>query len=364
MKVFYDSQIFLVRQYGGVARYFVELASRLARYPDVKVNIVSPVFRSQLLSEHRNNIPTFGVDLSPIPRFPVQLVRGINALVFRGYALISDPDIVHETYYDPSRNAPNSAKIVTTIHDTIPERFPNLFPGHKQHHAERQKVLHRADWVICVSESTRRDLLEMYEVDPARVSVVSLGCSIVPPKEGPISIGTPYFLHVGRRYKYKNFDGLLGAFGETGLYHTHKLVCFSSEALTVDELTRMQRAGVPQDRVIRVGGDDSLLARYYAGAEALVFPSLYEGFGIPLVEAMRCSCPIITSNTSSLSEVGGDAALYCKPGEVTSISHALLKVVESPNIRAHLIAKGLVRVQEFSWEKCAAETYAVYRNLL
>ena len=100
--------------------------------------------------------------------------------------------------------------------------------------------------------------------------------------------------------------------------------------LTEAELTAMDRAGVPQERVIRIGGDDDLLARYYAGAEALVFPSMYEGFGIPLLEARQCSCPIITSHISSLPEVAGDAAIYCDPGDIKSISEAMVKIASSP----------------------------------
>ena len=364
MKIVYDYQIFLIRQYGGVARYFVELASRLARHPDVQVRVISPFFRSQLLSKHRDKISTIGIDVSFMPKLPGQLLSRMNELLFPQFATVSPPDIVHETYYAPKRTAPKSSRIVTTIHDTIPERFPHFFPGFKVHYAQKQKVLARADRVICVSESTRRDMLELYDVDPARVFVVHLGSSIVSPKEDRIDMGMPYFLHVGMRYKHKNFDGLVAAFGDAHLYRTHKLVSFSAAPLTEGELTAMERAGVPKKRVIRVGGDDNVLARYYAGAEALVFPSMYEGFGIPLLEAMRCSCPIITSNISSLPEVAGDAAIYCDPGDIKSISEAMAKIASSPDTRASLIAKGLERAQKFSWDCCTQETYTVYCDLL
>ena len=364
MKVFYDSQIFLGKNYGGISRYFVELASRLARYPDLQLKVVAPFFQSKFLSEQKDRISTIGIDLSDAPKLPARLVRPMNTALFRAYAAVRPPDIVHETFYAPTRSAPKSCRIVTTIHDTIPERLPNIWQSVEKHRADRQRVLARANRVICVSESTRRDLLELYEVDPSRVSVVLLSSSILPSKEGPIDIGAPYFLHVGARYLYKNFNGLVAAFGEAQLHRTHKLVSFSAVPLTEAELTTMERAGVPPERVIRVGGDDDLLARYYAGAEALVFPSLYEGFGIPLLEAMRCSCPIITSNTSSLPEVAGDAAIYCDPGDIKSISEAMVKVVTSPKTRKDLIAKGLARVQRFSWDRCAEETFAVYSDLV
>jgi glycosyltransferase involved in cell wall biosynthesis len=364
MKVFYDSQIFLGKGYGGISRYFVELASKLAKYPDVDLRVVAPFFQSGFLSEQRSRISTIGLNLSGAPKLPARLLSPMNAALFCGYSAVTSPDVVHETFYDPKRTAPKSSRVVTTIHDTIPERLPQIWRTVERHRANRQKVLARADRVICVSESTRRDLLELYEVDPARVSVVLLAASILPSKEEPMDFGAPYFLHVGARYLYKNFNGLIAAFGEAQLHRTHKLVSFSAVPLTDAELTAMERAGVPKERVIRVGGDDNVLARYYAGAEALVFPSMYEGFGIPLLEAMRCSCPIITSNISSLPEVAGDAAIYCDPGDIKSIAEAMVKIASSPEARKNLIAKGIQRAQRFSWDCCAEETYAVYCDLL
>lgn len=364
MKIYYDYQIFMIRQYGGVSRYFVELASLLSRYDDVRVKIVAPLFRSQFLSEQRSHISTIGMDLSAFPKLPPVTLRSINALLFERYAAIAAADIVHETYYAPARTAPKSAKIVTTIHDTIPELFPQFFPGSKQHRAEKEQVLRRADRIICVSESTRDDLLKLYEVDPSRVSVVLLGSSLEPAKGAPMNIGAPYFLHVGSRYPYKNFDSLIQALGATNLHRTHKLVSFTAMPLCAREISAMARAGVPQSSVVRVGGDDSVLARYYAGAEALAFPSFYEGFGIPLLEAMRCGCPIITSNTSSLPEVAGDAAIYFDPTDVKAISDAMIRIASSKETRDSLIARGQARAQSFTWERCAAQTYAVYSDLL
>ena len=364
MQILYDHQIFSIRQYGGISRYFVELASEINKNQDVHVRIVAPINRSLFLSEKRNSLSTFGIDFSSIKDLSPRVVRPINSLLFRAYAAFAPPDIVHETLYDPTRTAPKRARIVTTIHDTIPERLPQFFPRVERHKAEKCMALHRADHVICVSESTRKDLLELYDVDPARVSVALLGSSIEPVFDEPVQVGSPYFLHVGARYEYKNFNGLLAAFGAARLYATHKLVSFTAQPLTASELNVMENAGVPRSSVIRTGGDDRALARFYAGAEALVFPSFYEGFGIPLLEAMRCGCPMIASSSSSLTEVAGDAAVYCDPADVDSISDAMLQIASKSDLRALLVAKGRARAESFTWARCAAETLKAYQSVL
>ena len=116
--------------------------------------------------------------------------------------------------------------------------------------------------------------------------------------------------------------------------------------------------------MVSLGGSDAVLARCYAGADALVFPSLYEGFGIPLVEAMELGCPIVTSNVSSLPEVAGDAAIYVDPRDSGAIADALVKLASSPETRGRLIANGRVQAQRFSWDQCASATYAAYCNLV
>lgn len=363
MRVLYDYQTFSKPGYSGIPRYFIELAARIAGFAGVEARIVSPIILSPMLADHRNRMPTFGIDLSRLP-IPARIVRAVNQPLFRSYAALARPDIVHETYYRRDRTAPNGSKIVMTFHDAIPQRVPHLFPHSEATRAGRQQVLHRADHLICVSQSTRNDLLDLFDVDPARVSVILLGSSLSPSPGGPIDIGSPYLLHVGQRHAYKNFNALIRAFGETGLHRTHKLVSFSSTPWTEGELREAQLSGVPESAMLRTSGDDQLLARYYSGAVALVFPSFYEGFGIPLLEAMRCGCPIVTSNVSSMPEVAGDAALYVTPGDGGSLMETLVRVSSSFEIRERLTASGLARAKGLSWERCAAETYEVYRNVL
>jgi glycosyltransferase involved in cell wall biosynthesis len=364
MNILYDHQVFSLAHFGGIGRYFVELVSHISGFPDVQARILAPINRSPCLSVQHKRAPHIGLDLARIPGLPDRVIRPVNRFLARGYTRLVTADIVHETGYWPGSIAPKSAKIVATVHDSIPERLPHLFPNLRVEHQLRQDAIDRAHHVICVSQSTRNDLLEFFKVDPARVSVILLGSSICLPAEGPINLGKPYLLHVGARYSYKNFDGLIGGFAKAGLQHTHKLVSFSSKPWSDLELQKMKEARVPLEAMVQTSGDDALLARFYAGADALVFPSMYEGFGIPLLEAMRCGCPIATSNISSMPEVAGDAAVYFEPHDTDSIAQTLVDIVSSAALRKRLTANGLLRAKQFSWERCAEQTYTAYKHVL
>lgn len=362
--IHYDYQVFSTHLFAGIPRYFVEIASRISRYPDVDVSVFAPFYMNRFLAARRNQISIIGFYQShPIPH-TARTIRSLNAVLFRGYSVFSRPDIVHETFYWPRRTASRASKIVLTVHDTIVERFPEYFPSVSEQRQLKAAALRRADHIICISQNTRKDLLELYEVDSNKISVVYLGSSLGKCESAPIDLGGPFILYVGIRRTYKNFLRLLEAFGTSKLYETHKLICFGGGDLNPEELSSIQRYGIPRECVLQTEGDDAALAGHYKAASAFVYPSLYEGFGIPLLEAMECHCPVICSDSSAFPEVAGDAAVYFDPRSVTSISRALLEVTQSPEKRAQMIGEGKVRLSLFSWDRCAAETYAVYQALL
>ena len=221
--------------------------------------------------------------------------------------------------------------------------------------------------IICISENTRKDLLEIIDVDPQKVSVVHLGYSLSIPASKKMEkiIQHPYLLYVGKRGGYKNFERLLNAYADSNrLKKDFCLVCFGGGDFISEELDYINHLGISKDRILYCSGDDTLLAKFYFHASAFVYPSLYEGFGIPLLEAMSFSCPVICSNISSIPEVAGDAAEYFDPYSVENIMDAIENVVYSDHKRNHLIPLGLKRIEEFSWEKCAIKTKSIYSSLL
>jgi glycosyltransferase involved in cell wall biosynthesis len=172
-------------------------------------------------------------------------------------------------------------------------------------------------------------------------------------------------LYVGARGGYKNFERFVRAFAlSQRLHQEFDLLCFGGGPLQTAERQMIADAGLGPDQVVQMGGGDEILAALYQQAAALVYPSLYEGFGIPPLEAMAVGCPVICSNSSSLPEVVGDAAESFDPLDQEAMLAAMEAVLASPTQRSALVAAGRIRYQQFTWKKCARETEAIYRKLL
>jgi len=367
MKIAYDSQIFCSQTYGGISRYFCEMASRIAKEPDVQVSIAAPMH----INAYLENVPPKIVSGFRVPAAThFHALRRRFGLVFGDWMLrVMAPDLVHETFFHSYPLGPRRTRRVLTIYDMIHEKFSSSFPNTDKTARYKALAAERADHVICISESTRQDALEILGLSPGKTSVIYLGFDLMKgvdnKVEGPVEpIAEPYLLYVGKRGGYKNFLRLLEAYGASSQLKTrYKLICFGGGGFNSDELKTMQALGLDGDRVRQLEGDDQLLAKFYERASVFIFPSLYEGFGIPPLEAMAHDCPVACSNTSSMPEVVGDAGEYFDPDDVAAIRMAIERVVMSDSRRKLLIAKGRARLKCFSWDRCAAETLDVYRKL-
>lgn len=371
MKIAYDSQIFCAQAYGGVSRYFCEIASRLAQAPEHEVSIAAPLH----INNYLQNLSPGIVKGFRGPRadqfksiYPRLFLRGMGLVLGDLVLRAQFPDVVHESYYFAYPLGPRRARRVLTIYDMIHERFPSDFPLGDKTTRHKAVAAKRADHVICISESTRRDVIELLGLPPEKTSVIHLGFDLMTGGEehtddGRIPDGL-FLLYVGNRGGYKNFLRLLEAYSSSPqLRAGFKLVCFGGGALSAEEQQRIARLGLANGQVIQLGGNDQLLSRLYARASAFVYPSLYEGFGIPPLEAMSHDCPVVCGTTSSITEVVGDGGVYFDPADVDSIREAIERVVSSENHCKTLIEKGRARLGCFSWDRCTEETLDVYRNL-
>jgi len=268
----------------------------------------------------------FGQKRPSIPK-TYRLFTFLNNSLLSVFTKLWNPTLYHQTYYQYF--VPNyKGKRIVTTYDMVYELFPEMFPKKDRPITDKRKSIERADGIIAISESTKQDLIRVWNIPSERIRVIYLANSLtIPNPKPPPENNEPYLLYVGQRIAHKNFLFLLHAYGCSPKIHKQcKLICFGGSPFTENEQKIMEQYGI-SERVKQTAGPDSNLAQYYNHATALVYPSKYEGFGLPLLEAMHYECPVVVSNTSSLTEVGGDAVLYFDPSNTDELVHALEKVI-------------------------------------
>ena len=365
MRIVYDYQMFGGQRYGGVSRYFYEISSRMSRLDEHSVEIIAPLYVNEYLKH--GDFQATGFYWPPIPRTG-RIVKITNTILSKFLCKFrSEVDIFHETYYSLRDSKPKKARRVITVFDMIHEKFSKTFSPNDSTRDAKAYSIKRADHVICISENTRKDLIEILGVEKEKTSVVYVGSSLCS-NNGPVKqLGNvkPYILYVGGRVGYKNFKTLLSVYSNSNLLRKEvDLYCFGGGNFTKPELDLMSSLGLIGDSVRYFSGDDTILAGLYASAAAFVYPSLYEGFGIPPLEAMSLNCPVVCSNNSSLPEVVGDAAEMFDPTNEEAMRLSIERVVFSNDYRHELVRRGCARLAFFSWDKCANETLNIYQNLM
>ncbi len=370
LRVVFDPQIFCHQRFGGVSRYVCSMALEMQRMAGVTPLIVAPFH----FNEYLGQLPACLVRGRRVRWLEGRTALAYGASVLPGkiIARAFKPDVLHNTYYFPIK-PPRGARRILTVYDMIHEKFPEYFAAGAFIKRMKAASVAAADHVICISESTRRDLLATYDIPEERVSVTHLafdplvsllsGESPSAFKVRVLGADAPYLLYVGSRLSYKNFHGLLDAYATSASLRSNFFcVCFGGGDFTDAERAAISKAGV-EGRVKYLGGSDAELAACYAHAALFVCPSLYEGFGIPVLEAMSLDCPVACSNSSSLPEVAGDAAKLFDPLDRDSIRDALEEVLGSPSATTALKERGRIRKQRFSWRICAENTVGIYRRV-
>jgi glycosyltransferase involved in cell wall biosynthesis len=358
MHVVYDYQAFSLQTHGGISRYYSEIAPRIAAMNGCQTTILAGAHRNAYLDDVACECVGFR---TPHVRALSPLRNAVNAAFSRAWLSRHTPDLVHETYYAEAGVAPSSCAVVVTVHDMIHEMFPELFSVRDRTAVRKAAAVARADAIICVSSNTRRDLLALLPVDPARVHVVHHGCSIPTARPARRNSDRPFVLFVGPRGGYKNWSRLIRAFAaDCGLPSTLDIVCFGARPFSAEELDLVRHVMPGRSRVTHLTGSDDVLAALYSTSAALIYPSLYEGFGLPPLEAMAAGCPVVCSNSSSLPEVFAGAAEMFDPHDARALARAISSVVLSANRSDELRTAGLARARTLSWTRCAEQTREVY----
>jgi len=375
MKVLYDYQIFEAQNIGGISRYFSEL---LKRNPSSKLSLrysdnfyLKNIFFSScnfLPKDHEYNLFFPAVKIKGKKRlfkiYSKAIRKKNNKIISIDMLKTSGFDLFHPTYYNPYFLEYLKCKpFVLTVYDMIHELLSQHFEHFKNDNTTiyKKNLIQKANKIIAISESTKKDLLKLYpELPEEKISVVHLSSSFPPleqyvPKEN-------YILFTGSRSAYKNFINFIHAVAPLIIKYDLRLICTGQPFNNIENqlLKNLKIIG----RSITILASEEELVELYARANIFVFPSLYEGFGIPVLEAFATGCPAILSNTSSLPEVAADAAIYFDPYSIDDMRSQIDCVLRSSSLQNEMVQKGKERLKFFSWEKCADETIAVYRKTI
>lgn len=361
MRVLYDYQIFSAQDYGGISRYYCELMRQYAGNAEVSFRLPLKFTNNTQISSLSNRSRSFfnGLEF----RGKRRLLGAINKAGSIAALKKNDFEVFHPTYYDPYFLKYCSRPFVLTIYDLIPERFPEYSGKRGVLSKNKRTLCNKANKIIAISQSTKRDLMELFGMPEEKIEVVYLGGALPPP--GPLNLNLPekYLLYVGNRAAYKNFIFFAGAVKPLlEKYSDLSVVCAGGGAFTSDEVSFFCKLRIAE-RLTYMPIMDKTLAYLYNHALCFIFPSLYEGFGIPVLEAFSCSCPVVLSRTSSFLEVAGDAGLYFNPASPQELYSAVDRLIQEPGLRKEFAARGSERLEYFSWDRCAKKTAGVYRSV-
>jgi glycosyltransferase involved in cell wall biosynthesis len=367
MRIFYDHQIFSLQDAGGASRYFYELARHLGAIDGPRLEIAlglnSSVYPFRKIANADTRIFERRVTLSPgVPRYILNEIISNIVGFTRGRF-----DIYHSTLY---RTIPllRRRRTVVTHHDCTHELFPHLFRNAAMIIESKRRLYAAADAIICVSEASRRDLLRFYSVAEERTRVIYHGFApfLKPVNDQNQTYGESlqYILFVGARGAYKNFMALLEAYTTSGAAVDYELVAVGGGEFVAAELEKINQLGIMKRIKLIPKATDEVLAATYKNAALLVYPSLYEGFGFPPLEAMSMGCPVLTANTSSMPEVCGEAAFYFDPKDPEALRCALERALSDAEGTERKKDMGYQQVARYRWERTADETLNLYRRVL
>lgn len=364
MRIAIDHQVTSLQDAGGMSRYHYELARNLREGGNASLDLLlggeSSVLPFSELAGEGVRVESWKSRLGPGHRRYAMNALWTSAIgPMRGRY-----DVYHATYqrWEP---AIRHRALVATHHDATQERFPELFRNAAAIHARKRRLYERADMVICVSESARLDLVDIYGVEASRTRVVYHGVTPLAGSDaGRSDNDPPYVLYVGSRSAYKNFPALLEAFAAAETPRDLRLIVAGGGAWSAGERAAIAGFGLEKQVMVLPRVDEARLGNLYRNATLFVYPSLYEGFGLPPLEAMSAGCPVLVSHSSSLPEICGDAAHYFDPASPGALKQQLGRLLSDAALLRAKVDAGRARVGRYTWETAARGTLAAYREAM
>lgn len=364
MNILYDHQMFSTQRFGGITKYFCELIRNIPPEHSVRLSI--------LFSDNNylREDPAF-FKKRPYP-FPYRNFTGkryvkkqfvyLNKLYSERALRSNKFDVFHPTFYDTYFFGRLKKPYVITVHDLIEFKFRDTYCKDTSIRPQMEKVITNADRVIAISNNTKKDVIETFGISPDKIDVIYHGYN----EPGTAPTTSPfgrYILFVGYREIYKNFRTFVKAAGAIlNKEKDMKLICVGTP-FSEEEVAIFRKLNIT-DQVLSMHVSENTLNQLYAHAIVFVYPSLYEGFGMPILEAFANNCPVCLSNTSCFPEIAQDAGVYFDPMDEGSILSAMQRVIYDDKFRSEMIKMGRRHLGNFSWKKTAEETIATYSRLI
>jgi len=365
MKILFDHQCYTIQNFGGISRYFTGLLEEFSKDSNINPSLAVKYSNNFYLKDKNyTRVKSFLAEQNfRGQKLILHLINKTNSISkINNY----NYDLFHPTYYNPYfLSTIQKRPFVITVFDMIHEIFPDIVNRFDNSAMQKKITIPKAAKVIAISHSTKKDLVRLLSIPPERVEVIYLATHItneLAMSKGSLQLPERYVLYVGGRNYYKNFNNFLLAFKEIIKNDDSLFLVCAGGGIFNETEKEFIRLNELTNRILHRNANDSALATLYSNAVLFVFPSFYEGFGIPVIEAMNCNCPIALSNTSSLPEIGENAAIYFDPNDPVDMKSKITQVIYDKTLRNKLIENGSIRSKDFSWTKTAAETKRFYEN--
>jgi glycosyltransferase involved in cell wall biosynthesis len=372
MRILFDGQIFKLQKFGGISRYFTELIYEINQHSSHSASC--PILYSENFhyNERIKVEPTFLDKIKLLFMLKFSKQKKDRYYIRKDKSSITNAlenqkfDLFIPTYYDPYflqhlKNKP----FVLNVYDMIHEIFPSHFSDQDHTTKHKAELLNKATKIIAISQSTKRDILRFYpHIEASKIEVVYLSQSLDNKELLNLDLPKKYLLFVGNRGNYKNFIFFFRAIASILIANPDLyLVCAGGNSFDEEEIQFISSYGLLA-QVIQRNFKDFELATYYTNAHCFVFPSAYEGFGIPVLESMNCGCPVILANHSSFPEVAGEAGIYFELDNEEDLRNKVSKVLFDDELRKEYSDKSRAQAKKFNWEKTANDCIEVFKSVL
>ncbi len=363
-KVFFDHQKFTTQRYGGISRYFATIIQAMKENPDFEYQLGVLFSNNHYIKEEFQPFNN-ALGRKLLQSEYMRKAALVNELYCKYLLGKNDFDVFHPTYYNPYFMEKLKKPMVTTIHDMTHERLPEYFWANDHLTVQKKINAEKADKIIAISETTKKDILELLDVKEEKIEVIYHGIDIETPlafKEVP-NLPQRYILFVGDRSGYKNFYIFIRAFAAIQKkYPDLEVILTGGGPILIADKEFMVKLKVDQ-KIRHINVSDEELNSLYKNALFFAYPSFYEGFGLPILEAFKAQCPVLLSDIDCFKEIGADSVSYFEQRNLDHLIFMLEELINNDELRRNLVTKGNQRLLDFPIQKCIDQTLALYQSL-